>query len=82
MCFSTSDKSDFLKNSGILTDCVKGTFRVRLMSWWISVEYAMVVYGLYRIRLMIRIAEQHEFIKVMAVTVCVKVDIGRKAGHK
>jgi hypothetical protein len=47
-----------------------------------SVEYAMVVYGLYRIRLMIRIAEQHELMKVRAITVCTKVGIGRRAGHK
>jgi len=31
---------------------------------------------------MIRIAEQLEFVKVRAVTVCAKVGIGRKAGHK
>jgi len=33
---------------------------------------------------MIRIAEQLEFMKVRAVTVCAKVGIGRKAkaGHK
>jgi len=31
---------------------------------------------------MIKIAEKLEFIKVRAVTVCAKVGIGRKAGHK
>jgi len=31
---------------------------------------------------MIRIAEKLEFMKVRAVTVCAKVGIGRKAGHK
>ncbi len=31
---------------------------------------------------MIRIAEQHEFMKVRAITVCAKVGIGRKARHK
>jgi len=31
---------------------------------------------------MITIAEQLEFMKVRAVTLCAKVVIGRKAGHK
>ncbi len=31
---------------------------------------------------MIRIAEQHEFMKVRAVTVCAKAGIRRKEGHK
>jgi hypothetical protein len=31
---------------------------------------------------MIRIAEKLGFMKVRAVAVCAKVDIGRKAGHK
>jgi hypothetical protein len=34
------------------------------------------------IRMMIRIAKQHEFMKVRAVTVCSKVGIERKAGYK
>jgi len=31
---------------------------------------------------MLRIAEKLEFMKVRAITVCSKVGIGRKAGHK
>jgi len=31
---------------------------------------------------MAKIAEKLEFMKVRAVTVCAKVGIGRKAGHK
>ena len=38
--------------------------------------------ALLRQSMMIRIAKQHEFMKVRAVTFCSKVGIGRKAGHK